>query len=249
MKSRLAMVRIVFQLVFLVVWVVLIAVGPAASAANHRVYLPLIMRPSGAPPGCALAPQLIAPADGSALDTLLPRFEWDSGNNPSATEFHLQVGYDQAFTAFEYRARSSGWAHGRWEHQPVLNLPAATTLYWRAYLTCGPVQGPYSAVWSFTTGSGGVVLPGPQLLSPANGSTLAGQEATVEWSPLPGAVGYGINYVDGQMHRATFVEDHSWVLSNLQPNTEYEWWVVARSDYAWGAESEHWTFTTGEGTE
>jgi len=246
-KSRLAMVSIVLSLVFLAMLVAPLRSNPAVSAASHRVYLPVVARPLGAPPpDCGPAPQLIAPADGSTLDTLLPRFEWDSGDDRSATEFRLQVCVDRACTDFEYQARSSGWAHGRWEHRPVRNLQPATTFYWRTYLMCGEVRGPSSPVWSFTTGSGGDMLPGPQLVSPADGSTLPGAEVTMEWTPVPGAVEYQINYVDGELHAATFGAEASCVLSDLQANAEYEWWVVARNDYAWGDESEHRTFTTGE---
>jgi len=241
------MVSIVLCLVFLATLVAPLRSNPAVLAASHRIYLPVLIRPSSPPlPECTLAPQLIAPADGSSLHTLLPRFEWDSGDDPSATEFRLQVCFDRACTDFEYRARSSGWAHGRWEHQPVLNLQPATTFYWRTCLTCGEVQGPYSPVWSFTTGSGGEILPGPHLISPADGSALPGREVNVEWSALPGAEEYQLNYTDGELHAATFTTDVCWVLDDLQADTEYEWWVVARNDYAWGEESEHRTFTTGQ---
>jgi hypothetical protein len=246
-KSRLAMLGIVLCLVFLAMWVAPLRSSPAMSAASRRIYLPLLTRSSGPPPAeCTLAPQLIAPVNGSTLDTLLPRFEWDSGDDPSATEFWLQVCFDHACTDFEYRARSSNWAHGRWEHRPVLNLQPATTFYWRAYLTCGQVRGPYSAVWSFTTGSGGEILSGPHLISPADGSTVPGWEVNVEWSALAGAEEYQLNYTDGELHAATFTTDVCWVLDDLQADTEYEWWVVARNDYAWGEESEHWRFSTGQ---
>ena len=244
------MVSIVLCLVFLATLVAPLRSNPAVLAASHRIYLPVLIRPSSPPlPECTLAPQLIAPANGSSLHTLLPRFEWDSGDDPSATEFRLQVCFDRACTDFDYRARSSGWAHGRWEHRPVSNLQPATTYYWRAYLLCGEVQGPYSPVWSFTTGSGGAILPGPQLLTPADGSALPDREATLEWTAVQGAEEYQANYIDGGRHAATHVTESPAMLSELQANTEYEWYVLARNDYAWGDESEHRTFTTGPATQ
>ncbi len=250
MKCRAATVPIVLLLVLLAVSFGPLRFDSAVSAASHRIYLPLLTRsPAAPPPNCAHAPQLIAPSDGSTLDTLIPVFEWDAGDSASATELHLEVCHNHDCTDFEYRARASHWAHGRWGHQPVENLQSATTYYWRAYLMCGEAQGPYSAMWSFTTGSGGDTLPAPQLVSPADGSALPGQEVTVEWTPVTGAVGYQINLVHGGFHEGKFTTETSWILDELEANSSYEWWVVGRNDYAWGDESAHWTFTTGVATQ
>ena len=47
----------------------------------------------------------------------------------------------------------------------------------------------------------------------------------------------------------TYTTERHCVLRGLQANTDYEWWVAARNDYAWGDESTHWTFTTGMATQ
>jgi len=250
MKARFATVRVVLWLVLLAALAVPLAHYPTLLAASQRIYLPILIRPPVAPPtDCALAPQLIAPVDGSTLDTLLPLFEYDAGDNPNATELRVEVCYDRDFTEWQHSISSWGRARGRWEHRPSHNFPPATTFYWRAYLLCGEVQGPYSAVWSFTTGSGGEFLPGPQLVSPADGSTLPGLEVTLEWAPVPGAVEYQVNRVDAELNWVTYTTETRCALSALQPDTHYEWYILARNDYAWGEESEHRTFTTGPATQ
>ena len=109
---------------------------------------------------------------------------------------------------------------------------------------CGETQGPDSEMWSFTAGSGGTMLPGPSLLSPASGSTLAGTTVTPQWSSVSGAAEYVV-YDKADRTSWRTVNGTQITINWLDPHTTYEWWVKARNDYAWGAESIHWTFTTG----
>jgi hypothetical protein len=214
--------------------------------AKNRSFASLTPSPTHTPvPGCSTAPVLIAPADGSTLDTLIPVFQADSGTNPNATDLQLEACLDRGFTDCPYRMHSESRARGIWQHRPVLNLAPATTHYWRAYLMCGTTRGPHSEVWSFTTGSGGRILPGPDLVSPADGATLAGVTVSLEWSPVSGAVQYQANYQDGGWWYTSLETGTKSMVDELLANTSYEWWVQARNDYAWGAESPHWQFSTG----
>jgi hypothetical protein len=194
--------------------------------------------------GCLTAPTLLGPPDGGTLDTRIPLLQWDSGNNPNATAVHLEIWRDPELTDWAYGFGSSYDTQGVHEFRLNMNLDPATTHYWRGYLTCGITQGPYSALWSFTTGSGGTILPAPELIAPANGTTLPGTTAIVEWSPVAGAVEYWVWFSGGGSDRGTPTWDTQDTLS-LSPNTTYEWWVQARNDYALGTESDHWQFTTG----
>src|SRR5512139_3644104 len=47
------------------------------------LYLPIVLQ-NYAP--CTTVPTLLSPANGAALNTLIPLFQWDSGNDPHATE-------------------------------------------------------------------------------------------------------------------------------------------------------------------
>ena len=87
------------------------------------------------------------------------------------------------------------------------------------------------------------MLPAADLLSPANGATLPSRTITFSWSPVSGAAEYKVNYKTGT-HYSSYTTDTQ-LTRFLLPSTTYEWWVEARNDYAWGAESVHWTFTTG----
>ena len=141
-----------------------------------------------------------------------------------------------------------GSGQGAGQFRFAQNFDPATTYYWRALLECGEgIQGPYSEVWAFTTGSGGIVLPAPNLITPANGTTIPATSATLQWSSVSGAVEYRVHWrktgTGGGTHQKTPYTQTT--ITGLSPNTTYEWWSAARSDYAWSNESAHWTFTTG----
>jgi hypothetical protein len=213
-------------------------------APPFSLYLPLIK--TGRPP-CSLAPALVSPADGSLLDSLIPLFEWDSGNDPAATELMMLVARDPGFTQV---VQSLGYGSGQgpgsirfWS-----NLDPAVTYYWRAWLMCGPgLQSPYSQVWTFTSGSGGTILPAPGLVAPADGTILPGLDTILQWSPVSGAVEYQVQWrhsggAGGYVAFTTSLQYTPYALSASSP---YEWWSAARNDYAWSSESLLRTFTTG----
>ncbi|HSD84473.1 MAG TPA: fibronectin type III domain-containing protein [Anaerolineae bacterium] len=206
------------------------------------LYLPIVLQ-NYAP--CTTVPTLLSPANGAALNTLIPLFQWDSGNDPHATEFSYEASKDISFD-YTLGFISAYDTQGVHEDRLGWNFEPATIYYWRAYLMCGAVQGPYTDVWTFTTGSGGTLLPGPNLVSPADGVTLPGTTVTLHWSSLAGAVEYNVYRKRAGSYTSYWTVDNTEsTLSGLNPNTTYEWWITARNDYAWGAESAHRFFTTG----
>ena len=129
------------------------------------------------------------------------------------------------------------------------NLEPATAYYWRAWLTCGASYGPYSEVWSFTTGSGGIILPGPTLVAPPDGSTVSSIPVTFRWDPVSGAVDSDMIYWRAAdqpwtTYGTSAVNTQTTVDWGLLPDTTYEWWVTAINDYAKGTPSTVWLFTT-----
>jgi hypothetical protein len=211
-----------------------------ASASPSTVYLPAVFRGN---PGCTTKPTLISPPNGSNLSTLSPLYMWDDGSNPAATASRLEIARDAAFTDVGASLRAG--IHGQWEFRFSVNLSPSTTYYWRAFLECGSMRGPYSDVWSFTTGSGGIVLPAPALVAPADGATVPSRMVTLQWSPVPGTVDYLVRW-----HKVSETGyTYAWIQGTqmaeyLSASTTYEWWVSARSDYAIGPDSETWQFTT-----
>jgi hypothetical protein len=209
-------------------------------------YLPAVFRNYG---GCSAIPTLLSPANGSSLNTIALLFRWDNGNNPNATVLRLQVAKDPGFTQGVWSLRSSR-ASGVSEFRFPRNWNPAATYYWRAWLMCGDVQGPYSEVWSFTTGSGGTILPAPTLVAPTNGSTSPTTTVNLQWSPVSGAIEYLVYWREAGDRGYFFwsVSATQTTISQLKANTTYEWWISARNDYAIGTNSETWRFTTPAGS-
>lgn len=206
-----------------------------------RAFLPLVTRNWRA---CG-SPILISPENGSQLDTIAPLYEWDSTSDPAAVRGYLEVATDSGFEKVVQRL-SYRPGYGYWTFRFTENLSPATTYHWRAYIVCSPeITGTASAVFTFTTGSGGVMLPAPALQSPANDSSLPAGNITLAWSPVAGAIEYLVRWrplgLDGYLYE--------WVPGNVtQLSVEvfpgpYEWWVAARNNYAIGTESPKWRFT------
>lgn len=207
----------------------------------HPVYLPVISRGGSA---CGHAPTLIAPANGSNLNTITPLYQWDSGYNPQVDIFRLEVALDPGFT--DIRANLFWWGQqGFGDFRFSRNLDPATTYYWRTFLMCGDVQGPYSQVWSFKTGSNGVILPPPALVAPPDGSTTPGIDVTLDWSPVNGSIEYlwRVRMVGDTGYTYGWTTDTQREINWLDPGLEYEWWVSGRNDYAIGADSQTWQFS------
>ncbi len=197
--------------------------------------------------GCSTAPRLIAPADQSRLNTLIPLFQLDVGSNPLATELVLGVSRYSDFRNYTslvyYRLSTYGIIGYRFS----FNFDPDTTYYWRAWLMCGQRQGPYSEAWSFTTGSGGVILGAPQLISPISGTVFSTTTVTLQWSSVNGAVGYVLRLQPAGSSTTYIYTGLTGTQIRLRvpiANSMYEWRVAARNDYAYGEYSEQWRFTT-----
>jgi len=217
-------------------------------SGTYTTYLPKVMKASGP---CSTIPSLLAPANGTALNTLIPVFRWDAGDCSYATNVFIELSSDATFSGVFFRLRYSP-AHGEGHFQYMDNLNPATTYYWRARLECGPAQGPFTEAWSFTTGSGGVILPPPTLVAPANGAVLTSLPVTFQWLPVDGAVGYQVTWrkasAPNVQYSSLVTETQLTTDWNIDPANTYEWYVVARNDYAMGNRSEVWRFTAPAGS-
>jgi len=248
MKPR---VRATLALAVLVVllWAVAAAAGDergssdapeASSFVALKTYLPVVLKPYER---CPAAGGLISPEDGASLHTLAPLFRWNPVSHPRVTSYVLDTSLNREFTPFQFRE----WLGDlRDTHRMAANLPEATTIYWRVSLACGDELGPSSPVWSFTTGSGGVIPSAPSLVAPANGSTLADEQVTLQWAPVSGAVEYYVTWSrkDAYRYINRWVEGTQLTDDSFWSDTTYEWWVAARSRYAIGPDSPVWEFTT-----
>jgi hypothetical protein len=213
---------------------------------GSTIFLPLVLQNYGA---CSTIPILLSPTNGSNPSTIAPLFRWDGGNDPRVTWAILQVAKDPGFTQDVSGVWYGGDITGVQEFRFPENLAPATTYYWRARPRCGEIMGPYSEVWSFTTGTGGTILPAPALVAPGNGSSVPGMPVTLEWAPVSGAVEYLVRWrQEGSGGYAWDWATDTQFIPGLYPSTTYEWWISARNEYAIGTDSEIWQFTTPAGS-
>ena len=217
------------------------------SNGTYFLFLPVIFKP---PASCESTPTLIGPADESNLDTLIPLFTIDPSGNPLATKFKFHISIDPGFTS-PYPTFSIPITNpDPFEFRLFENLNQNTTYYWRAWHICDGVDGPFTEIWSFTTGFGGIILPAPSLIAPANGSTLTSLPETFEWTSVSGAIDYVLRLSKvGFSGDIVYLRTETQVnIDGLDPDTTYEWWVAARNDYAVGDPSAVWQFNTPSGT-
>jgi hypothetical protein len=210
------------------------------SAITRHVYLPLI-----ALPPCSRAPTLISPTNGSLLTTLVPTLVYRRGTAP-VTQTIIYIADNSNFNSSIVYGTSGG-SLGPFSLKLFDNLQPATKHYWHVRDQCGATYSPYSDVFTFTTGSGGVVLPAPTLKSPVSGTVGLIKPVTLTWYSVAGAAGYQIHYGRVGSGGYTLVETGgtSYVLNFVSANSTYEWWVVAYNSYAYGAASPRWRFSTG----
>jgi len=195
---------------------------------------------------CGVSPTLISPI--GSLYTIAPVFRWDGGDNPYATQLRLRISEDPEF---------DDWVKGLIDPSPqgehsfrfLDNLEPNTMYYWRGWLVCGELKGPYSEVFSFRTGAEGVLPLTPTLTAPENGMTTSSLSVRVNWEPVSGAREYLVRYqeVDAGAYSWDWTSDTE-ITRTFSSGTTYEWRVAARNDYGIGPDSETWRFTTPVGS-
>ena len=221
------------------------ALGPASRAGSepHVVYLPVAPRVHFNP---GAAPVLLLPANQAQLQTLVPQLEYDAGGDPSAISSEIQVAVDEGFEGIILDGLVNP-PRGRVTCTVWSNLEPSTTYYWRTWLNYPETRGPYSEAWSFITGSGGVIPQTPDPVDPLNGTRVWPGQVMLEWSAVPEAQSYEVNW--GRLSMQYFehslsVGSTSTRVAATEPGTPYQWQVRARSAYAWSDWSQTWTFTT-----
>lgn len=227
----------VFLAFFTILMLMLCPPAPAAGEVEAQVvYLPLIAIP------CP-KPTLFSPEDNAQLDTLVPTFNFEVPIAGGVIGAGLDVSANPNFMPVDY---SIGYFGGGGEFTWKLNynLLPATTYYWRAQTKCGNSAYAYSEVRALITGSGGVILPAPVLLSPADGSTTDSTEVTFEWNPVPGAESYQLSYQPEGSWWYLVPVTNTQSTHTLQPGKNYIWYVEAVNSYGIGVDSEVWNLTT-----
>ncbi len=134
----------------------------------------------------------------------------------------------------------------------LTGLSPGTTYYWRVegggiddnYV---PWTSPWSAVWSFTTGS---PPSAPTLASPTNGASSQPSVVVFSWNTSSLAATYRIQVSSNSGFGSTMLDDSTLTGTSRQSvplafNTTYYWRVNAKNACGTSAWSGIWNFTTG----
>lgn len=214
----------------------------ATPGLTPQAFLPLVMR--NYPPLLCSIPTLLEPENGAQLDTLAPLFRWDVGDDPDAVRFEMQLATAPDFQEVIFTLVTF-WL-GQTEERLPFNLYPDTEYYWRGRLICqgdeGEQAGPWTQTWSFTAApAGGDFLRAPMLTWPLNVTVQS--PVTFQWEPVEGAEEYGLYWRRQGENGYAYVHTTNTAVSIFLEDGDWEWWVRARSSYAWGEPSVMGRFT------
>lgn len=189
------------------------------------------------------APSLVYPTNGATGIATNVTLNWN--DVVGVTGYRIQVSQNNAFTAIMFDSTSTISQITI----PTGILSGTTPYYWRvyAYNIAGP--GPWSAIWSFTTGTAPPAAP--LLLLPTNGQTSVPiQNVNFDWSSVSGATSYRIQVSLSSDFGTTFINTQvtSSQYTHTNPvfayNTIYYWRVNSSNGAGAGVWSQVWSFTT-----
>lgn len=210
---------------------------------GYSIYLPIVLTRPGP---CSTAPTLLAPENMSSLNTLIPTFQWENGESSGVTEVHflLTLHKDDFPNDWVLWVTSTNSSFEEQAYKSK-NLIPSTPYYWQVWLKCGAVESPHSGIWTFTTGTDGTILPGPELFSPANEALIYASDLplTLQWSPVSGATEYMVvirRWADGfwyLAYREFVAQPYYQIPYMLIQNTWYQWEIYPINDYALGSPS------------
>jgi hypothetical protein len=200
----------------------------------YKAYLPLVL----SPPADIAPPRLIAPRNGTQLNTISPSFTINNSRigQPARAELQVSCGEPPYFTAFSFHVFFRRFSGSRTAEMDR-NLWEGTKCFWRARSSYDGINwGPWSEAWSFTTPTGGTLPGSPYLISPTEGSTVTSLKPTLTWSAVSGATLYQLTIIHGptqeRFYGLTTTTEVTAPL--LYPDSDYYWYVTARNDYGWG---------------
>ncbi|MHB0935375.1 MAG: fibronectin type III domain-containing protein [Armatimonadota bacterium] len=188
------------------------------------------------------APTLLAPANQATDVSVTPALSWTSVLG--ATSYRVQVGTDETLT--------QPLTYTDFVNSTVLDMPIlqpATTYYWRVSGVNLAGQGPWSAIWSFTTLDPSQALTPPVLTSPANGAPSVQRPVALGWQLVPSATRYEVQIAESNTFGVLIfskndISASTYTVQGLQANKQYYWRVRAVNDYNASGWSAVWNFIT-----
>jgi hypothetical protein len=191
----------------------------------------------GGQPG---SPNLLLPPDGASACDATPTFDWSPVSG--ATSYHLQVDNSSDFGSPEIDLTTTDS-----EHAPGTPLPPGT-YYWRVRAANGCGNGAWSSVWSVTV----LGIPSaPVLLLPPDGALRCYTRPTFDWSTVPEAAYYRIEWDDEPsftppVHRVDRMQSDYTPSNALAPGTYY-WRVRSSGTCGTSAWSTVWSLNLANG--
>lgn len=128
----------------------------------------------------------------------------------------------------------------------VTGMKGETTYYWKVNSSNVNGQSAYSDVFSFTT----AFPAAPALISPADLSTNQALDVNLQWASRNDAINYelqvyeGLSIIASALLKDTIVTTNNFQLTNLQPNTIYQWRVKVKNSFGTSAWSNFYKFKT-----
>ncbi len=189
-----------------------------------------------------LAPVLIAPINLAVNQSVNPTLSWNA--SVGANTYRLQISTSNTFAVTVFNDSTITGTS-----QPITNLVAGTTYFWRVNAKNVSGTSPYSTR-SFTTSLNPPSVP--ILSSPLNLATNVSKNPTLIWNSASGATTYRLQVDTSQIFASTVFDDSTIIglqqaLSGLKSSTTYYWRVNAKNSGGTSAYSTIWQFTTGTG--
>jgi hypothetical protein len=193
-----------------------------------------------APP---VAPNLVLPVNGATGVSTQPTMDWSDVSG--AASYHLQISFNNSFSALALD--QSGITASQYAVAAGI-LSGTTQYFWRVSAVNVGGEGPWSAVWNFTTTIGAPAAP--LLVSPPNNSTGTSLTPILDWNNVPGATTYRVQLSLSPTFTTTIVNTVTGATSQYQVtaalsyNTTYYWRANATNAGGTSGWSEVWQFTT-----
>lgn len=189
-------------------------------------------------------PALTSPPNNAQNISITPLLDWDTASY--SISYSLEISTDTSFSNIIFD--TAGIINS--QHQVRTGLLSNNIkYYWRIRGVNAVGNGPWSAVWNFTTI---VALPSaPNLLFPVNGAVNIPLNPTFDWDSISPAQYYNIQIAYDSSFSAIVeditgipVSNYSFTNSNLRNNTQYFWRISATNPAGTGPWAIPFKFST-----
>jgi parallel beta-helix repeat protein len=169
------------------------------------------------------APELLSPPDGYNTEDQTPTFDWTDVPALYPVTYSLQVANDSGFTTIVINET------GLMESEYTPTTMGYDTYYWKVKAMVGIYDIGWSDVWSFTVELDLVPPTTPNLIEPANNSTIVTPVIFFDWNDSYDI--YGIDYYILQVATDDAFDD---IVSEVTSDvSEYTLALATPDDYYW----------------